>query len=272
MQFVTWKWNAEHWKKPTAYTAEHVNVLFSMLQRHYRAPFEMVCITDDPGGIRPEIRTLPIWNDFQKMGRCWRRLRLFSGEMRELIGPRFVSIDLDTVIVKDITSLFSAQVPFKIWGEYWRKTPYCGSLMMMDAGARGFVWDQFPEMRGDYEPNAFGRMPYGSDQDHITRCLFPFEDIWTIEDGIHNFNYTVRKWARFALNEKSESKYHNGQYARMYHELTGRTDWSRRVTRPAMKGNGEIPPGARIIFFNGKYDPSDPDLQQEYPWVAEHWR
>jgi hypothetical protein len=272
MQFVTWKWNADHWKKRTAYTAAHVNTLYSMLQRHYQASFELVCITDDAAGLVPEVQAIPIWDDFRKLGRCWRRLRIFSCEMQNLIGPRFVSIDLDTVIVADITSLFSVQVPFKIWGEYWRRTPYCGSLMMMDAGAREFVWETFPEQRHDYRANEFGRMPYGSDQDHITRCLFPFEPMWTMEDGIHNFNYTVRRWNRFAMAEKSNSKYHNGDYARLYEEATGRSDWGRVIQRPAMGGNGEIPPGARIIFFNGKYDPSDPELQKEYPWIKEHWQ
>ena len=238
LRFVTWKWNGNHWKKPTPYTAQHVNVLLSMLRRHYQAPFELVCITDDRTGLDPEVRAIPIWEDFRELGRCWRLLKVFSPEMREIIGPRFVCIDLDTVVVDDVTSMFSAHLSFRIWGEYWRRTPYCASLMMMDAGARAQVWEDFPAMRKYYQPNEFGRMPYGSDQDHITRCLFPFERMWTMADGVFNFNYSVRRWDRFALGGRSNSKYHTGHYAQLYEDATGRSDWPRVIRRPALQGPG----------------------------------
>ena len=35
----------------------------------------------------------------------------------------------------------------------------------------------------------------------------------------------------------------------------------------------DLPENARIIFFNGKKsDPSMPEIQEQFPWVKEHWR
>ncbi len=272
LTFVTWKWNGDHWKKPTQYTAEHVNVLARMIARNYRGDHELVCITDDPTGIDPGVRIVPLWKDPAGLGRCWRRLRVFTPEMGDILAERFVSIDLDTVIVGDITPLFSGGEAFRIWGEYWRRTPYCASLMMMSAGMRAFVWDEFQQRVDEIRRNNGARLPYGSDQDHISRCLFPWEPMWTMADGVHNFNHTVRRWNRFQLTRKVDSKYHSAEYARMYQDATGRGDWSEVIRHPRFEGNGEIPPGARIIFFNGKYDPSDQVLQKEYPWIKENWR
>ena len=32
------------------------------------------------------------------------------------------------------------------------------------------------------------------------------------------------------------------------------------------------PPGTRLVFFHGGYDPSQTVVQQKFPWVREHWR
>ena len=78
-----------------------------MVARHYRRAHRFVCITDDAKGIDGDIRTVPIWNDFAHLRgpngvNCYRRLRAFSAEAADLIGPRFVSLDLDCVITADV--------------------------------------------------------------------------------------------------------------------------------------------------------------------------
>ena len=37
-------------------------------------------------------------------------------------------------------------------------------------------------------------------------------------------------------------------------------------------GDGSIPSNARIIFFNGKDDPSDVGLQKQYRWIKKYWK
>ena len=40
-----------------------------------------------------------------------------------------------------------------------------------------------------------------------------------------------------------------------------------------IRANGKALPGnARLVFFNGKYDPSQPNLQARYRWIKELWK
>jgi hypothetical protein len=106
---VCWKWKPKIGYRST-FCAEHVNVLRSMVERHYRKPHQLVCITDDGAGIDPRVRVVPLWQDHARLPSphggnnpsCYRRLRAFSAEAAELIGPRFVSVDLDCVITGDM--------------------------------------------------------------------------------------------------------------------------------------------------------------------------
>lgn len=263
---ITWKWDAGlHPKKQIRFGAEHVNRLASMMDRHLRIPHQLYCFTDDASGIDGSVRCLPLWDGFKDLPGCFGRLRVFSSEMAAIVGPRFVSIDLDVVIVDDITPLIDRDVDFIIWGEHFRKAPYCGSFLMMNAGCRKRVWDTFDVKC--YPPNKKGNWPYGTDQDHICHCLYPKEQMWTTKDGVHNFNYTIRKWEK--ISSVLKSKYKNGRYGRMLQDIGINPG---KLYRPKMNGSGKIPDDARIVFFNGAHDPSKDDTQKGYPWVLEHWR
>ncbi len=266
IKIVTWKWDAgTHPKKGIKFGAKHVNVLASMMKRHLHMDHEMVCITDDPTGINSGVRIVPLWKEFNRYGGCFGRLRVFSPKMVDIIGKRFVSIDLDVVITGDITPLIDRSEDFVIWGEHFRKAPYCGSFLMMTAGARQNVYDSFiPE---EYPSNIKGKWPYGTDQDHICHCLYPREAMWTSKDGVYNFNYTIRKWEK--IGSVLNSKYKRGKYLNNFLKFGGTTDQFRR---PRMEGNGALPEGARMVFFNGVHDPSKRATQKGYPWIEDHWR
>ena len=94
------------------YTAEHVNKLEEMVARNLSLPHEFICITDNPVGIN--CRTIPLWNKCKELGGCYNRLYVFSEDMKELIGDRFVCIDLDCVIVGSLDALFIRQDDFMI--------------------------------------------------------------------------------------------------------------------------------------------------------------
>ena len=108
LKIVTWLWDTgkPHWKKPIKFDQNHVNILANMFRRHLHIPHEMVCITDQIDGFNENIRIIPLWNDYNRSGGCFRRLKIFSDEMAALIGKRFVSVDLDVVLVGDITPIF----------------------------------------------------------------------------------------------------------------------------------------------------------------------
>ena len=227
IQVVCWLWDDPkyRWNKRFRYTYEHVNNLRAMVRRHLHIPHEFVCITDDPSGVDHDIRIIPLWDDLRELGGCYVRLKVFSETMRDIIGHRFVSMDLDAIICKDITPLISRQEPFIAIANKLPGTYYCGSMFMMDAGARKEVWEKF-----DYTiamEDKKKTKSVGTDQAWISYWLGKNESTWGRLDGVC-----------------------------MYYRLR------RRETLP-----GHV----KMVFFSGPYDPSQPHLQQNHPWIGEHW-
>lgn len=193
IRIVCWKWNGDFQKKKGEdfqFKAEHVNRLRNMVGRHLHMPHEFVCITDDTRGIDPDIRIIPLWDDLRALGGCYVRLKAFAPEMADIIGTRFAWLDLDTVITNDITPLFDREEDFIMWGDTNPTTPYNGSMLMMTAGARRQVWDEWNE-----DSISKGvRLGYvGTDQAHIGACLGPNEKRWTTEDGVYSFRCHIKR-------------------------------------------------------------------------------
>lgn len=228
-------------KPRVAYTADHVNRAKSMVRRHLKLPHEIVCITDNPSGIDSDIRIVPLWDDFKDLKSCFIRLKAFSPSMKELIGPRFVSIDLDVVVVGDLDPLFNRPEDFVIWSNVDGHTPYCGSMFLMTAGSRSRVFTQFDPARSLERIRA--RRFVGSDQAWISEVLGPGEAQWTKKDGVLSFRR---------------------HFAPMSHLPS-------RAERLGLN-RGEPPVEARMIFFHGVEDPSQPNVQLRHPWVVKHWR
>lgn len=241
---VTWKW------KPAAtyrsqFNAEHVNIARRMVARHYNKPHEFVCVTDDPVGIDPEVRIVPLWDDFASMKSlhgdfqpcCYRRLRAFSNGAADVFGDRFVSIDLDFIALDDLVPLWDRPEPFIMWKPDPHplqrsariKTFYNGSMFMMTAGARRKVWRDFNPATSPAAAKAAGF--FGSDQAWISLCLGPNEATWTHRDGA----------------------------------------WSYRNQINPPPRSGKLPEGARIVFFHGRVDPWSPEAQA-LPWVRDNYR
>ncbi len=243
IQVVCWKWQKEKesFRYRETYTSDHVNAFAKMVRKHLSCPHEIVCITDNSDGIDSSVRIVPIWDDLKEYGMCYRRLKLFSKEMKEVIGNRFVSMDLDCVITGDITELFDNDYDFMMWQPRTKNTPYCGSMFMMKAGVRDFVWEEFNEKdlvwlndRGGWVAGKANRWAHkkaydagyivGSDQAYISYKLYPKEKVWTKKDGVYNFNNI-----------------------------------------------DELPEDAKIVFFPGKHDPTHENLYPENMWITEHY-
>jgi len=263
LKIVTFKWDAGmHPKKNLTFTDEHVEILHEMLKRNLTIPFELICLTDEvdaPSLDNNGIIRLPLWSWGNNYPGCYRRLKLFDPEMKKFIGDHFVMMDLDVIITGDITSLFQRKEDFVIWGGRPMRNPYCGSLMMHKSGTRKHIWDSFDI--NDYPVNANGRNPLGTDQQHI-RKVAPNEAIWTKEDGVYNFGFDIR------INDKIM----RASRARRS-GLRGMDYYNHAIKNPKVRGgNGELPADAKLIFFNGKDDPSQPHLQEKYPWIKEYWK
>lgn len=191
LKVVCFKWqrNTTGYMLPAVcdYGPRHVQFLKAMVARHLHIEHEFICVTDDPTGL-DGIKTIPLWDKCKSLGGCYNRLYAFSEEMRELVGERFVMIDLDCVIVGDITPLFDVDDDFKING-YWhddKDQHYNGGLILMNAGARSQVWDNFDPIRS---PNQVANSDYvvGSDQAWIRIRLGKGENRFTEDEGVYNF-------------------------------------------------------------------------------------
>jgi hypothetical protein len=193
---VTFKWKPKGEYRST-FGPETVNTLFSMVRRHFPVPFRAICVTDDPAGIDPDIEIVPLWDDFADLENpsgplnpsCYRRLRMFAPSAGKMFGPRFVSLDLDVVIVGDMRPLWLRPEPFVIWGDTNPTTPYNGSMMLMTAGARARVWTDFHPVESPKRAQALGY--FGSDQAWIGACLGHGEAMWTHRDGVYSYRNQI---------------------------------------------------------------------------------
>ena len=115
---VCFKWRAR--RGPDRFDAHSVNVLRSMLARHFARPHRFICVTDDAAGLDREVEVVELWNELADLANplgghfpsCYRRLKLFQDDAAERFGERFVALDLDAVVTSDITRLLDRDDDF----------------------------------------------------------------------------------------------------------------------------------------------------------------
>lgn len=245
LDVVVFKWTPAKGYRST-HTAEHVNTMRSMVARNYPHPHRFTCITDDPKGIDPRVRVIPLWDDYADMKSphgeanpsCYRRLRLWSEWARYVIGERILQIDLDMVLVADVSPMWNRREPCVLWADNLNPTtPYNGAMQLQTPGA-------FPDVIDKFDPKTSPRLAqekryWGSDQAWLSYALGPDQARWTAADG-------ALSW-----------RVHCKQNTRAAHRVdTNCTPL--------------LPEGARIVNFHGHEDPWD--LARVVPWIAEHYR
>lgn len=241
LTFVAWKWHGPDPER--AFPSQAVNVLYAMLARHYHAPFRLVCLTDDPKGIRSDVHTLDLprtkadtlrapqysTSTAKLFPSCYRRLWLFSEEAIQL-GPRLCCIDLDVVILGDITALLRrhAAVEFVGWADAkfgWSKI--AGGLWLHTPGTRQDVWDDFDVVTSPALAKAAGHK--GSDQAWLSYKLHPPAACLTQADGVFKLN-----WLK--------------------------------------KAGTHPPPGVKMVFTVGTQPPWHDATIRAHRWILQHWR
>lgn len=195
---LTWLWNQPGGR--TRYTAGHVNIWAAMLDRHLTIPHRKACVTDMPVGLRQDIEVIPPPRCFEDvriptwgphMPQCLRRIAMFRRDAADWIGSeRFVCMDVDCIVSASLDPVFSRREDLVLYrgtaGSHGRR-PYNGSLLMMTAGARPSVFEQFTPQGAV----AAGRKYIGSDQAWISHILGYGEATFGDEHG-------VQWWGRFS--------------------------------------------------------------------------
>lgn len=191
---ICWRWKPKPGYRST-YAPSTVRALRDMVAKHYRHPHRFVCVDDAPEEIDADIETIRDFGDFadlpsphgKKNPSCYRRLRLFHPDSASLFGTRFVSLDLDCVIVGDLAPLWDRPEELVCWGDTNPQpgSYYNGSMILMTAGARPRVWTEFdPRTSPD---KALAAKAWGSDQGWLSYCLGPGEARWGIQHGVYSF-------------------------------------------------------------------------------------
>jgi hypothetical protein len=113
----------------TKYGPEYVNRLYGMVRRQLRGDFRFVCLTDRSDGVRDEVLCLPIPDLALPPGipeRGWTKLTTFTADLHGLQGTALF-LDLDVVIVDDITPLFELPGEFLIIHDWKRPRRITGN-------------------------------------------------------------------------------------------------------------------------------------------------
>ena len=214
-QIICMKWGDK-------YGPEYVNKIYGMLLRNITPPFRLVCLTDDPTGIREEV----ICHDIPPLG-CeipkdvpgkWPKQVLWSENLANLEGTALF-LDLDIVITRNIDDFFTYGDPDDvILARNWvRPLERLGqsSVFRFPIGKHHYLLDN---LRKD---SATIARKYRFEQRYITRNI------------VGGIKFWPRGWvSHFRL------------------DCLGL--WPLRYLRPA-----KLPDRARIVIFPGNPDPSD---------------
>lgn len=215
----------------TKYGPEYVNRLHRMVARHITPPFSLVCFTDDPTGIDPAIRTLPLPElgcpEPQNTRGKWRKLALWGPSLEGLQGTALF-VDLDSVIVGSLDAYFSHGDPDAVILERNWSRPLSGlgqtSVFRFRIGSHPQILERFRR-----DPQAIADH-FRYEQHFVTACLGKELSFWP------------RGWTR-------------------HFRLHCLGPMPLRYLRPA-----RLPAGSRIITFPGGPNPSDVRLGR---WNAE---
>lgn len=231
-----WLWNDGGSRE---FLPKHVNRLYEMVKRNITIPFRFVCITDEKGDFADGVEVMPEpaackplaalrSPEGARFPSCYRRLWMFSEEAK-CLGEKVLQIDIDVIIVDDITPIVDRDVDFMGWRPYrdWgAKTRFGGGLYLMKPGTRTQVYNDFHGLPSIAKARAAGYR--GSDQAWLSYKLGPHDPYFERTSGI----YSIRDMVNFNPSDRYR-----------------------------------LPEDARIVQLNGPQKPWSPELKH-VPWIA----
>lgn len=207
LTIVGWLWRDPNCR--TQYTVDHVNTWARMIHRNLTLEHRFLVFTDDTNDVfDPPIEKAPLWKEWHLLDnpqwqgdrpQCYVRLQAFSRapEVMKLLGPRYVSIDLDCVVMGNLDKILGRKEPFLIWkrpiiDKRKKKDVYNGSLWMMDTGCRPEVWEEF---NGAVSTSSIPQEKefLMTDQGWLLYKLGPKQPGWTEKDGVFMWSWLQRK-------------------------------------------------------------------------------
>lgn len=254
LDIVTFKWG-------TLYSADDVNRLRGMVERHLPVSPTFHCVTDDPTGLDPRV----VVHDLDEVAAApWdlgtsRKLSVFQSDFLGLHGRHLAVIDIDMVVVGSLDFLLDRPDADFIAGRGRNQhagTRAHAALYRIRVGARPQVW---AELLAD--PND----AIASCQHHRGRPGHVSEQRW--------MDRTITEMAFFPDGYVVYFRQDCGARGRPVLGSVGR----RMGLTTARWGTAFVPDGARVVSFAGQAQPRlvqdrSYGIWRRAPFVREHWR
>ena len=242
-QFVCMSWG-------TAYGADYVNRLYSMIARNTQQPFRLVCYTESTFGIRSEVECYDcpeVDIPSPKRNRGWRKLSLWASELPGLSGT-VLFLDLDIVITGNLDDFFTYRpdADFCVIHNWTQPNRLIGntSAYRFTVGSHQEILSRFLD---DFQSVLAA---YPNSQTYISSCMENTIEFWPTD--------WCRSFKRHCVPR-------------------GVTRWFRQPL---------LPTGAKLVAFPGQPNPHEavkgvwpaPWYKRIYKhirpadWIQQHWR
>ena len=223
-------------------TPEDVRIWDSMIARNLTLPHRRVCITHRPDLI-DFMETIPIYDSKHVPGTCALKLMTWHRDVEEILGKRIVVMDIDCVVTGNLDPLFDRPEDVVLWKnpnyeKDGRRGFYQGSMQLLAAGARPFLFD-------DFDPKTTPRM--------LNRRFGGAEQAWISERLNTSWPEPGWEWTEPHWTE-ADGVYGAG---RLFDGKVGAGVQT------------ELPDNARIVFTPGDRAPSQPQVQEAHPWIRD---
>lgn len=196
ISIVCYQWRGQDPRR--VYLPAHVNTLARALKRTLSIEHRFICIADEGEGFDDGVELIKTPAAAAELGglqtiegprfpSCFRRLWSFSEEARELLGPRILVIDIDTVPVRDWAPLLDREEDFVGWRPLMRwgdKPRVGGGIYLLRTGTHTHVWERFRGEASIHEARAAGYR--GSDQAWMSYLLGATAATWKEPTGIYS--------------------------------------------------------------------------------------
>jgi hypothetical protein len=226
-------------KHGTKYGPEYVNKLFNMVERNCTLPHDFVCLTDDPSGLDPRIKTIPLPSNLQGW---WCKPYMYSKDLP--INGTILYMDLDVVIAGNIDKLFTYQPNHwctirdftRAMRPDWKK--YNSSVVRFKTGQLDHVWTEFQENQHNIQRRLHG------DQDWLFEATRKSQAMLYPDSWILSWKWEVRRSKEF--------------------------DYKGTKGNRKFKHIEDVKPRVEccVTVFHGDPNPHN----CEDPWVVDNWR
>ena len=225
------------------YGPEYVNRLYRMVHKHLSGPWRMVCLTDDPQGIRPQVHCQPIPSLQLPSGipeRGWTKLTTFASP-KALQGLRGNALffDLDVVITDSLDDFFTLPGSFRIIHDYprpWRPQRMTGnsSVYRFELGAHPDVLQEFRANIGSIRQRFRNEQAYLSDYMHRHGLLQYWPDGWCPSFKYHCIpTWPTNYWRAPTIPKGAKVVVFHGE-CNPHDALAGRRNRRFRYVRPSL--------------------------------------